>query len=107
MMALLHGLPGFSEDRLGGWVLAVNLGLFVALAAACVRTLSGLSSGRWWIFATLSLGGMALPFFAAEGFEVVLIALLGVLALDAARREQPLHFALWVGLGSGRGWTSW
>lgn len=99
VLALLHWLPGFSDDRLGGLVLAVNLGLFVALAGACARLLAGLSFGRWWILAVFSLGGAALPYFAAEGFEVVLIALLGVLALDAARREQPMHFALWVGLG--------
>jgi len=99
VLALLHGLPGFSDDRLGGFVLAVNLGLFVALAGACARLLAGLSFGRWWILVVLSLGTAALPYFAAEGFEVVLIALLGVLALDAARREQPVRFALLVGLG--------
>jgi len=99
VLAGLHALPGFHEDALGGWVLGVNLLLLVALAFACVRALRAIGFERWGDWLWLVPTAVALPYFAAEGFEVVMIALLGVLALDAAWRRKPIRFALWVGLG--------
>ena len=66
VLAALHGLPGVSDDRLGGYVVAVNVALFAALAAACARLLGG----RTGLALALVPGTLALPFFAAEGFEV-------------------------------------
>ena len=123
VLALLHLLPGATDDRLGGFVLGVNLALLCALAAACVRLVAGateseridraggaagpspgasqphLEQRAIILLALLAPAAMALAYFASEGFEVVLLALLGVLTLDAAWRGQPVRFALLVGLG--------
>jgi hypothetical protein len=99
VLAVLHALPGFDEDRLGGFVVAVDGVLFVALAGACVRLLRGAALRSWWLPVVLAPGLLALPGFAAEGFEVVAVALFAVLALDAAWREQPLRFTVWASLG--------
>jgi len=132
VLALLHLLPGLSDDTLGGVVLGVNLVLLCALAAACLRLVAAATGGDragWpdsavWadradraagpspaasqprleqraiiLFALLAPAAMALCYFASEGFEVVLLALLGVLTLDAAWRGQPVRFALLAGLG--------
>jgi len=99
VLALLHGVPGFTEDRLGGLVFGVNLLLFCGLARACVRTLAGGGIDRGGVLLVLSPAAAALTYFAAEGFEVALVSWLAVLALDAAWRREPLRFALVVALG--------
>lgn len=99
VLALLHGLPGFSEDRLGGLVFAVNLVLFVALARACARVLAGVGVERGGVFLVLAPAAASLAYFAAEGFEVALVGLFAVLALDAAWRREPMRFAIVAALG--------
>jgi hypothetical protein len=99
VLAALQALPGFDDDRLGGFVLGVDVLLFIGLAGACVRLLGAAGLRAWWLPVLLAPGLLALPCFAAEGFEVVAVALLAVLALDAAWREQPVRFAVWAALG--------
>ena len=89
VLALLHGVPGFTEDRLGALVFGVNLLLLCGLARACVRALAGAGVERGGVLLALSPAAAALTCFAAEGFEVVLVAWQAVLAHDAAWRREP------------------
>jgi len=112
VLAVLHGLPGFSEDRLGAYVFGANVALLWALAFVLCRTIDRfvghVSSGRTSsivrrvaVFAA-SFAPLSLCFWMSSGFETGVVALLSLLAfseaLRAPERIRTVRVAVFVGL---------
>ncbi len=96
LLALVHALPFFREEQLGLYVLVLQLalvGAIGALAASILRRLlervgsMELGRGRALALFVLSLSLGTLAFWMAEGFEVGLVLLFGLVALRVALRE--------------------
>jgi hypothetical protein len=106
LIGFLHVLPGFTEDRLGLFVVAVNglllvlfSALFCALAFGVSRIVQARISPAWSIFLVpISLFNISLIYWSAEGFEVALIAVLAFamwgLSLKETDRVTDVAIAL-------------
>jgi hypothetical protein len=88
-IGLLHVLPGFSADRLGAFVLALNGLLLTAawlLFWSSLRRACRVQPGPWAWALSLPLLPLtcAVSYWSAEGFELALLALLTFALLRAA-----------------------
>jgi len=104
LIGLLHALVGFTEDRLGLFMLAVN-GLLFCLSAAifwfllsAVAKRSPKTSPLWYlILLPLSCLDISLSYWSAEGFEVALAVVLAFsmlgLCLKAVGKRADLAIA--------------
>jgi arabinofuranosyltransferase len=108
VLALLHALPGFEEEKLGFYVGCVNGVVMVLLALTFVRCLEhGMREApapihvAAAVFLTLMIC-MPLCFWVGAGFETGVVALLSLTAFRyAVAPASPLQFervALFVGL---------
>jgi hypothetical protein len=101
VLAALHTLPGFQEDRLGLYVLGATLAILAAIVVVLrvvlyrARSLASPLAGEPnplrsdALFVALAVpAGLALVCFAAAGFEVALVALLVLAACAAALRPE-------------------
>lgn len=111
LFAGIHVLPGFSEARLGAYVFALNALLLAATAVCLALMLAPLAArdgGRfrrvfvWAVVLAMPIPASALPRWGSSGFEVVLVALLSVLAFREALRDEgemrELRIAAFAGL---------
>jgi arabinofuranosyltransferase len=110
LLAGLHALPSFSEDRLGAYVFAVNALILIALAFVVFTGLSRAvrhdqprhSVWRWSAAAFPAFAGASLVSRSADGFEVALVALLStwafVEALAPAERMRVSLVGALIGL---------
>ena len=100
LLAAVHWLPGFSEARLGLYVLAAQIAMLVGLAAVLGQGLHVLAATvslrdrvRPWRVAVaiaLGYGGLALCVWASSGYEVVLVALISLAAyVESLRAPKP------------------
>ncbi len=109
VLGALHIFPFLEEHALGAWVLTVNLVLIAVAAWVFVRILKHLSAEaqsppwRLWLALPLTLGGGSLCYWAAEGYEVVLVllwALVGfLLVLQPLTRRSAIFLGVVLGLG--------
>jgi hypothetical protein len=98
LLGALHGLPGFSEDHLGLFVVGLNALLLLALGWLFARGLSAARpaalGGRAALLVLPLLPGAAgLAYWSAEGFEVALLAVLSLAMLNCALRARGLPAA--------------
>jgi hypothetical protein len=107
-LAILHRLPGFSEDRLGLYVLALNLTLLALAAFTLWRCLQAVAEPRdgdravWWVAAiVLALGAPSLCFWTTQGFEIALVTLLALSVLRLALLPPERIPLKWVGVLAG------
>jgi hypothetical protein len=110
IVGAFHLLPGFEERALGLWIIAANLALLCAVLWVMLsivdgaRREAGQPGARLWLALPVMLGGGALCYWAAEGFEVVLVALFALLAFRLAAfqpitRRNALAIGLLLGIG--------
>lgn len=112
-LAILHLMPGFSADRLGLYVLALNLTLLALAALTLWRCLQALAEPRerdgaaWWIAtAVVAFGTPALCVWTTEGFEVALVTLLALSTLRFALVASDRIPLKWLGFLIGLAfWT--
>ena len=114
-LAPFHAIPHFEENRLGLYVLALNALLLAATGFWLARLLepilapgdgqrsSALRGALGWLFIVVApLAAASLASWAADGFEVVLVALLSVAsfaeALAPAERLRERRIAVLLGL---------
>jgi arabinofuranosyltransferase len=102
LIGALHRAPGFTEDRLGLYVIALNALLLAALGWLFARSLSaarpGLPGGVTTLL-TLLLAPCcaALAYWSAEGFEVALLGVLCLALLERALRARGARDAAAIG----------
>jgi arabinofuranosyltransferase len=112
LLALVHGNPLFRESDLGLYLLGVQVLLLVACLAAALavlRRLLALAGGiqphagvRLAAVVLVTLAWASLVFWMAQGFEVGLVLLLGLLAFGLALAPRPgLGNAAWIGALTG------
>jgi hypothetical protein len=100
LLAAFHRLPGFSEARLGLYVLAAQIAMLVWLAAVFGRGLRALAATvslrervrPWRVAVAIALapGGLALCVWTSSGYEVVLVALISLAAyVESLRAPEP------------------
>lgn len=110
IVGAFHIVPGFDESAIGLWIVGANVALLFALLWTLLRQLdrarvaSGHHAARLWLVLPVMLGGGALCYWAAEGFEVVLVALLALLGFGIAASKpltprNALIFGALFGLG--------
>lgn len=121
ILALIHKLPHFHEDKLGLYLAFLNVPLLAAVTvlfwrvlrraaawgAAPADTAEPLSGRRAWLVALLAATALlALPYWMAEGFEVGLLALLALLGFHLSLGRCGPRQCLLIGLLAGLAfWT--
>jgi hypothetical protein len=104
LLAGVELLPGASGKRLGLAIFAVNAVVLVALARTVVGVLVTLpppGNGRKWALSVglpvAAISGVAISYWAGNGFETPLVGLLSLAAFDRALREDDPWSSLKVG----------
>jgi hypothetical protein len=107
-LSILHLLPGFSDDRLGLYVLGLNLALLGFGALTLWRCLQAVAEPRdgdrtvWWLATiVLAFGAPALCFWTTQGFEVALVTLLALSILRYALLPSERIPLKWLGFLTG------
>jgi hypothetical protein len=95
LIGLLHLLPGFTQDRVGLFVVALNCVLLTLASLLAARWLFGCVTERVTVPIALAavpfvLCGASLPYWSAEGFEVALIACFAFGGLLLAEQQRSL-----------------
>ena len=110
VLGALHRLPGFSEERLGLFVLSINALLLAALVILFARTaqralgLRGGGMSRATLYALSFATVLLLPwcwglaYWSAEGFEVALLAVLTFVGFNLALMPRTVWRCLLLGL---------
>ena len=101
VIGALHKLPGFTEDRLGLFVILLNAALLLGVLAFFARSASyalGESSHTSLAAAWLLPWSITLTYWSAEGFEVALLAALTLAGMYLALVPRTRSRAIGLGL---------